>query len=335
MPALALDIGTQQIKALVGKPGSSMKVESSLLTPNQISAAVPSDEAAIDRYRQLVDNLFSEHKLPKSDVRLALPESVVSSKIIEMPPLSDAELASAIEWQVEQHIPIPLEELSYEYAVLFRPDKKTGSKMRVLLTGTRTVLIERLMDIYLDIGVEPSIIDTQSLSLVRSLGFSQEDPTTLVVNFGAQSLDMSIIHEGELRFVYSHMNGGDVLTRAIEQELGLERSQAEQYKRTYGLDRSQFDGKLVMAMEPSLKMLTGEMQKAIQFFTTQQLNVPVPRILLAGGGSQLSGLVQYVTEQLSVEVLTAAPFATAEGNIPDGSHPAYAVAAGLLMRTEI
>lgn len=333
MPALALDIGSYTIKAISGKPGPKPTVTRVAETFNTSNISVPNDDAQVEQLAQLLDTFIKDEKLPVNDVRLSLPESIISTKVIEVPRLSDAELASAIGWQAEQYIPIPPEELALEYEVLFRPDKTDKDvPMRVLLVGARKPIIERYVSAFAMLGIEPTVLETQILSVIRSLQFNSTDATTLVAHLGASSMSMAMIHSGEVEFVFNHMSGGQMLTRSLEQSIGLEANQAEQYKRTYGLDPNQFQGKVAQALAGPVKVLTDEMLKAIRFFVNTAPTESVQRVLLSGGTAQLPGLIQHITETLGVEVLLAAPFATANGAIPDTNHPALTVCMGLLMR---
>ena len=162
--------------------------------------------------------------------------------------------------------------------------------------------------------------------------FSAQDPTTLLVHMGASTMNIAVVHQGELAFVYTHLNGGQLLTKALMQNVNLDATQAEQYKRTYGLDASQFQGRVREALLPVTQLLVAELQKAIRFFISQHAGSSVPRVVLSGGAAQLPGLVEVVTTELSAEVLVAAPFATAKGDIPTANHPAFSVCMGLLER---
>jgi type IV pilus assembly protein PilM len=309
MSALAIDIGSYTIKAISGKPGLKPNIIRVAETFNTTNITVPSDDAQVEHLAKVLDEFIKDQKLPVGDVRLSLPESIISTKVIEVPRLSDAELASAIGWQAEQYIPIPPEELSLEYQVLYRPEKTDrDSAMRVLLVGARKPVIERYVSVFALLGIEPTIMETQILSVIRSLQFETTDATTLVVHLGASSMSMAMVHQGELLFVFNHMSGGQMLTRTLEQAISLDANQAEQYKRTYGLDPAQFQGKVAQALAAPVKVLTDEMLKAIRFFVNKSPTESVQRVLLSGGTAQMPGLIQQVTETLGVEVLLAAAF---------------------------
>lgn len=333
MPALALDIGSYSIKAVSGKPGKNPIIERTTEIANTLGVSLPTDDAQSEKMAELLNNLIEDQKFPRNDVRLSLPESIVSTKIIPLPVLSDAELASAIGWQAEQHIPIPKEELSLQYKILFKPSKKEKqAMMRVLLIGTRKSAIERYTNMFLNMGIEPTLLETQILSIIRNLQFEQNEPTTMMVHFGASTMDMAILHNGELQFVFSHPSGGLLLTKSLQQAINLDIQQAEQYKRTYGLDERQFEGKVRNALQPAVQNLTIEIQKSARYFINQNPKESLKRIVLSGASSQLPGLVEHITQTLGVEVLLSSPFANAKGEIPTENQLAYSVCMGLLMR---
>jgi type IV pilus assembly protein PilM len=333
MPAVALDIGTYSIKAVHAKLGKETEVKRVVEVFNETGTALPIDDSSTSKLSELLDSFFNDNDLPRNDVRLSLPETVISTKVITIPPLSDAELASAIGWQAEQHIPIPPEELSLEYQVLYRPTKKENAQMRVLLVGTRKKMVEKYVAMFNEIGIEPSLLETQIISIIRSLQFTTQDPTTLIAHIGSSTMNLAIVHGGEMKFVISQMNGGQMLTKALEASIGLDSSQAEQYKRSYGLDGTQFQGKVKDALLPAINVLLTEIRKSVQFFVNQNPQDVVQRIVLSGGTSILPGIVQHITNELGVEVLVASPFVGVKGEIPENvNHPAMSVCMGLLQR---
>lgn len=336
MNAIGIDIGTYSFKAVQAKvKGDQTEIIKTVEGPNRFGISVPNDDVTKEKLAQAIEAFFSDNTLPTSDVRLALPESLVSTKVIGIPMLTDAELASAIGWQAEQHIPIPKDDLSLEYEVIFRPpagDKETP--MRVLLVGSRKSIIERYVDVFSMFGIEPTFLETQTLSVLRALHVVAEDPPTMVVHIGFSTMDISIIRGGELVFVVSHPLGGVLLNRSLENTLQLSVAQSEEYKRTYGLDPQFFEGKVQSALMPVLNSYMSEMKKALHFFTMQYPQEKVERVLLSGGSAQLPGLVGFTASSLGVEALLANPFSTATGAVPQSGQTSFTVCMGLIARNE-
>jgi type IV pilus assembly protein PilM len=330
---LTIDIGSYTIKAVAGSPGAKPSVSRVAEMFNSLGLSMPTDDAQTEKLATLLQSFIGDNKLPQGDVRLALPETAVSTKVISLPALSDAELASAINWQAEQHIPIPPEELSLEYQVVYRPPRNEKNvPMRVLLVGVRKSVVERFVNTFMLLGIEPTVVETQLIAVIRNLEFTNQDATTMVAHIGASTMQLAVMRQGELDFVYTHLSGGQLLTKALEQAISLDAEQAEQYKRTYGLDEGQFEGKVRAALAPAVSVLVAEMQKAMRFFGSQHPSENIARLVLSGGTSHLPGLVEYVAGQLGIEVLLASPFSSAKIEAPPNNPGSYAVAMGLLMR---
>lgn len=333
MPALAIDIGSYSLKFISGEVSKTPTISRVVEVPNTLGFTIPTDDEQTQKLGELINTVLNDHKLPRTNVRLSLPEALVSTKVITIPTLTDAELASAIDWQAEQYIPIPKDECSLQYQVLYRPPKTEKNQlMRVLLVGARKNVVERYADALINIGTEPVVLETQLISVIRALDVTNTDPTSLIANLGANTADVAVIDQGELQFVTTSQIGGKIFSKALEQNLSLDANQAEQYKRQYGLDTSQFEGKVAAALKGATDSLADELAKAIRYFQSQNPNSPLKRVVLAGGASQLPGLTQYLTNKLSVEVLLVDPFIAVKGEAPDINRQAYAVAMGLLMR---
>jgi type IV pilus assembly protein PilM len=340
MSVVGLDIGTYTIKAVeLKKSGKSYRVVRAGMIPNDVGRVLPSDPAEREKLQTLIKKLFADFHLPTTNVRVGIPEAMVSTKIVNMPPLTDAELASAVVWQAEQYIPIPAQNLQLEYQVLYRPDKKNLSEqMRVLLVGMTKEMLDQYSSMLYECGLELTGMETNMLGLYRAVAIDPNLPTTLVVHFGASTTEMFVVHNGELAFVYAYPNGGMVLSRALEKGLGLDPAQAESYKRTYGLDATQLEGKVRGALEPVFALFVAEVQKALQYFSGAHQGAQTKRILLSGGSASLPNVIPTIAESLPLEITLFSPFASmtiekgVEVNPLDLS--AFGVAVGLAMGSE-
>ncbi len=337
MNYVGFDLGSSSLKLLeVVKEGDKYRAVQAFEYANPFGSAIPSDETQMKQLAAMIKQVLAEHKVQLGSVRTAIPESLISTKIISTPPLSDAELASAIDWLAEQHIAIPLEEVKVDYEVLYRPDpSKKEENMRVMLIGVPKDVIALQMKFFELVEFEPVVMETQVVSLLRSIS-SDQMPTTLVVNMGASATDFIIVHQKEIVFVYSFGNGGRLLTRSIERGLNLTTEQAEEYKKSYGIDPQLLEGKLAGILDPVMRLFVAEIQKALQYFTGQFGTLQVQRIMFAGGGAQLLGLVPYFAKQFTQEIVVANPLqnilADTKTPLPMDRSASFAIATGLVMR---
>jgi len=336
--AFGLDIGSNTTKAVwLAKAEHGFYLQSALTvqTPSHgMSSESPLDQEEMAKtIRTVVDSA----KISTRFVNIALPESLVYTKVIETPMLSDKELSSAIYWEAEQYIPVPLSTITLDYKVLYRPEAKAaGRMMQILLVGAPTALVDKYEKVLGLAGLSLNIVETELLSLARAIIVEDTFPSTLLVSVGAISTSLAIVRGGVLVFAYSLPVGGLAISRAIAADLGFAIQQAEEYKKAYGLADSALGGKIGKVTEPILSSVLTEIKKAFAFYNAKYPDDPIKQIILAGGSAKLPGLTTYLTQNTGVETAIANPWKLLVAQevpkdiIENASE--YTVAAGLAMR---
>ena len=173
------------------------------------------------------------------------------------------------------------------------------------------------------------------VAVTRALTFGVKTGATLIVHIGALSTVLSIVDSVSLSFSYVMSVGGVALTRALSQSLAIPLPQAEEYKRTYGLDASQLEGKVRQSLLLVIEQITGEVRKAIEYHATVDKS-RVTRIVLSGGGAYLPDFTTYLSQVFGgIEVVVADPFVAAKpgrGVSLPRERAVYTVASGLSLR---
>lgn len=339
--AFGLDIGTTTTKVVwLDREDDKISYANSLTIPTPaqgIQSESPFDQQEM---AQIINKLVIDAKITTNSVNIALPENHAFTKVIEMPALSDNELSSAIYWEAEQYIPVPLDTVTLAWSKLRNIKGPLGEeKMQVLLVAAPKELIKRYQTILDIAGLSIVSVETEILAVVRSVLSAKNTPTSLVANIGTMSTTLGIVQAGLLVFNYSVPLGGAALTRAIASDFGLQLNQAEEYKRVYGLSDKNFGGKVGQAIQPILTSLLTEVKKALTFYTEKYSNEsPVSQILLTGGGASLPGLGVYFAQNVGIEAVLANPWNMLNvQNVPKDveSHgPEYAVAIGLALKDD-
>ena len=332
-----LDIGTSSIKAVelekhdkiwwLTRAGEVQSSKKGLISESQVER-----EQLVESIKKLV----KEARIATNNVVAALPESQIFTRVISMPVLTDRELASAIRWEAEQYIPIPLSDVSLAWQVLLRPEKPgADSKMEILLIAAPLPLVDKYITILRMAGLKPLSLETEILAMTRVL-IASSSPTTLLVSIGAFTTDITITRGGILTFTRSIATGGDALTRALETELGFEQLQAEEYKKNYGLLEDQLDGKIYAVLKPVFEIIVGEIRKALANYAAKAADSTVKRAVICGGGAKMPGAVVYLAQELSMEVQMGDPWVqVAKQSINPKlteDRAIYAVATGLAMK---
>jgi len=337
---VGVDLGTYAIKVAYTKQGAKGNdVHLLASTYNPVGQFLPSDQAAMQHLAGTIKQLLSEHRLSGKPVYVAIPESMAYTSIISMPYLSDAELASSIHWEAEQHIPVALDEVNLEYDVLYKPKKPdAGEKMKVLLVAAKKDIIDRLVNLFHAAGIDIIGLETILLSSHRALHehLASQGPV-IVTHIGALSTDILIADKGDMVLSYTVQTGGLSLTRAIEKGLELQPQQAEEYKRAYGVIPEQLEGRVRQSLMPVMNIIISEIRKAMQYYQTSHMMQPIQSMLLSGGSAYLPGLPGLLAESFSFEVLLANPIehlGVRQGITMPENIAAYTPAIGLTLRND-
>ncbi len=313
-----LDLGSHSLKAVELKRNGD---EFHLLTFG--STATPSgamlSESEVDQKElaSSIKNLINELGIKNRNVVSAFPESQIFTRVIEVPEMNEKELTSAIRWEAEQYVPMPLSDVKTSWMILEKgksekaksKSENQGVKMKVLLVAAPLTLIARYMKIMQMAQLTPIALETEIVAIARAFSPKKDHlPATMIVSIGASTTDLCIVSGGIIQFTRSIGTGGIALARAIAQELGFEMTQAEEYKKSYGLLEDQLEGKIMGAIKPVFDVIVNEIDRARLYYQTHQVISPVKRIVLAGGSAQLPGIVVYLAETLGIEVQIGNPW---------------------------
>jgi type IV pilus assembly protein PilM len=337
--AFGLDIGASSIK-LVWLEGSIGHFSLKSAGTFPLSGKGMESESPLDQ-QEMANNIAKAVKdanIGLKAVSVALPDNQVYTKVLDMPMLSEKELSSAIFWEAEQYIPVPLANITLAWDVL-RPKISTpnGDKMQVLMVGAPTILVEKYKRIMSMAGLEIKGLESEIISAVRSLVIGKDFPSSLIVNIGAITTSLALVRDGSMTFTYSMSVGGNALNRAIAADFGLDTKQAEEYKKTYGIAGNAVSGKIGKSTEPILNSILNEIKKTLAFDTQKNHDLsPVRQLVLSGGTAMLPGIDLYFANNSGIETVVANPWKVLSSqNLPKqiaDSASSYAIAVGLAMK---
>ena len=335
LPRIGIDIGTTSIKMveLVPNGTDKWKMLSAASMPS-VAGGILANQANLTAFSQAIIKMRKEAGMKSERVIAALPEEQVSSHVVELPLMGDEEVKQALQWQVEQYIPIPADRAVWSHQVI-RRDPATGG-MEVLLVAAAKNLVNAYTTVLEQAGLEVVAMETELMATARA-EVPADFPLSLIVDIGSKSTDMGVVQKGQLVFARTIATAGDAFTRAIQTSLGLDTAQAEQYKNTYGFAADKLNGKLVEIMKPVLNVIAGEVKKTADFYTSKHSNDGLNLVTLSGGVSMLPEMVNVLSGMLGMEVSIGNPFTKlqmdkSQTQAMAGSGPIYGVAIGLAMR---
>lgn len=334
-----LDIGATSLKLVwLDKEKSGFLLKAALISPIPSKGMLSESPLDQEEMAQVLRKAADTAGVNTKKVNIALPENQVYTKVLEMPILSDREIASAIYWEAEQYIPVPLANIKLVWNVLKRPDKPgPEEKMQVLMVGAPTMLINKYQKLISMAGLEINSMETEILATLRSLVLDENFPTSLVVNIGAISTSFAIVRKGIMVFTYSMSVGGAAINRAIATDFNLSPQQAEEYKRVYGVSGKSLGGKIGKSTEPILNAILSEIKKSIAYYGQKyKEDNAIRQIILSGGTAKLPGIEIFFASNSGIETAIANPWKILSSQqIPREilqNSSDYPIAVGLAMR---
>lgn len=334
---VGIDIGSKSIKIVeLVKSGTSYALKSSGavgyvgISPDRII-----EEKDFAALADVVKKLVKQIGIFNKEVNISIPESIVFTRIVKFPLLSDEEVDAAVKWESEQYIPIPAAEAVIQYTILEK--NQTTMQTSVLLVASPKNVVEKYIKVLRLAGLTPIVAETELTALSRSL--SPEKGTSLLLDLGASATDMAIVKDKNIVFTRSIPVAGEAFTRAVAQGLGITPAQAEEYKKTYGLSDSQLEGKVKTALLPVMKMVTDEIKKAISFFQSEEKGDTPTSLVITGGASIMPEIVPFLTTTLGIETAIGNSFGKIALDPQTSKNLApydaiYGTAVGLAMREE-
>lgn len=304
-----LDIGATTIKVLqLKKSGSRVALESIAVGQAPQKGILSEAPADLQNFADAVIRVVKSAKINTKDVNIALPESQVYTKILEMPAMSEKELVTALKYEMEQYIPLPLDQVQTDWEILDTGEANNKTR-RVLLVAAPIKLIQKYETVMEMTGLNPVAIETEIIAVHRAMLplISGQNPS-MIIHMGATKTNIAIVKNGQLLMVFSVDKGGIAITRAVAIDLGMDNAQADAYKKAYGLSQQAFEGKVGKSLAPILESILGDVRKALLLFKDKNADEQVTQVILSGGTSQLPGIDVYFANQLNIQVVLGNAF---------------------------
>jgi type IV pilus assembly protein PilM len=332
---IGLDIGTNAVtvaEVKAGDPPRLVMFGQVALARETMREGEVADDAAVT---EAVGRLREEVGLKKAPVRLGLASPRVVVRQIEMPQMTRDELASALQFQAAELIPIPLEDAVLDFAILgpASPGDSGEPRMHVLLAAVQEATVLRLVAAVEAGGLQVAAVDLVPLALIRPLARTVPDLALIgagaggapdgaggvaladhssgaegIVSFGGGVTAIAVHEVGVPRFVRVLGTGGRELTDAIANELDLPPETAEALKRQLGATgHDELVARARSSIERPLSVLLDEVRSSIDYYRNQADSSPLLRIVTTGGAAQLPGLSERLSALVGVPVEPARP----------------------------
>jgi type IV pilus assembly protein PilM len=332
-PIIGLDISQTGIKVMAVDPKKWLVLGygSVDLDPAKVQKSLESDDAYL---AENITSLLGEKLigvLPSTHVVLGVPTGRTFSRTFKIPSKAESTLADAVEIEVDQYIPIPMNSLYVDYEII----ERTKEELTVIMSAVPKILVDSCLSAVKGAGLRPIMIEPGINAVARVLETTEEGHLpTLIVDIGPASTDIAVLDRGAIRVSGGLGIGGNTFTLDIAKKLNVALENAHQLKVLNGLNAGPRQAKITNALQPSLQRILAEVRKVIRYYN-ERLNDDrkLEQVLVVGGGSNVPGIGDYFTNELVMPARVASPWQKLDfGKLPQPSkqfRPRYITVAGL------
>jgi type IV pilus assembly protein PilM len=322
---IGLDIGSHSIKLV----GLKMTSKGPVITHAGIKE-IPYGEVKEDLTfaSEAIRNLYREVGLKPGKVSLTVSGSGVFIRRIAIPSMPRAELKEAIKWEIKGYLSFPVETAEVDFYILHEFVDDSVKRLDVMVVACPKTIIDRTINIAEGAGLKPVHLDIGPFALwnimLVSGQLTKKEELIVLVDLGAEKTGIHLFKDGILQFSRDIKPAGADITHAImdgiisDKEPHILYERAEKIKKEMAIlsktshekkvDQSIDLSKISFLIRPVLERLAVEIGRSLDYFRSQFHAEQIDRLLLTGGGSNLTDIASYLSGELRLPVEQFIPF---------------------------
>lgn len=306
--SFGLDLSDLSLKALwLEREGKEEIVTSFGSVPLALGSVVDGEIIKEEVVVQAIHDIMEKTEpspIHTKKVICSLPETKAFLRIIGLPEMAPEEVKEAIKWEIEANIPLTLDQVYYDYQILEKKLIPEKGKMSILVVAVARNMVDQFQGVLEKAGLEVAGFETESIAQARSLlSEKDEDKTRLIIDIGDRRTSFLVAIGNTPCFTSSVPLSSQMITDAISKEMKISFDEAEAMKIKYGLGSLALKSPLFKAAQPVLENIAVEVERSINFYLSNLgYSKSIDSIVLCGGGSNMKGLLPYLTKRLNQSI---------------------------------
>ncbi len=339
---IGVDIGSTAVRAAEVVPGDQAVLVRAAQVPLPPGAVENGEVRRPEVVGDALRELWGRGRFKARQVLLGVGNQRVVVREIALPWLPDKELRGSLSFQVQEFIPMSVDEAVLDYDPIGEIQQEGRRLLRILLVAAQRGMIGSLVGAAQVARLDPVGIDLTPFALVRAVGASDGldldiEGDEAVVDVGAHVTNICVHDRGLTRFVRILPSGGRDITLAIARGLGIEDETAERLKRGEMVEGDPEPGDAQRVAIQRAASFVDEIRSSLEFYTAQVPGARIGRVVVTGGGSKLGGFLELLRDRIPVTVERGHVFDRVRSRLnaseeeQEDAEPLLAVAIGLAM----
>ncbi len=238
---------------------------------------------------------------PSAPAVVALPERKTFLRVMMVPHAAESQLSTTVQFEMENHIPLPPEEVYYDFQRIPALDTKTDIAVVLLAASRQTV------DTYRAACASLRIVGVEADSTADARAICDKRKTQLLIMCGITQTRLTAVVSGIPVFSVSIPVGISTMQADVVRALGVTPEEANTLFTHQGIGSYIDRDPLFMALQPSLQSLADALRKSSAFcakLTSQEMTTAV----LYGKMALWRGLRAKLVAETGMRIAVADPW---------------------------
>ena len=300
---LSIDFGSKEIKVLEGKYArDNIRILKSITIQVEPHFYLDGEILDKDILSTIIKEELKENNISTSTVYGIINSSKIITREIIIPKVSQNEIKSVVNYQVEDYLPVNIEDYVVQYLNLGNIIEGEIERIKILLFAIPKDMVLSHLNLLRDCGLKPEILDYQGNAISKLLSFNgkvNEDYNTrdlsiASVDIGYSNSKLTIVKNGKTEVTRVIDTGGKVLydnimsffdysIEEIEEKL-MDIEDLNHYQDEFS-DKSRFSN----IVRTTLNDICEKLEIVFRYYNTRETGNMVNYILLQGGYSYING----------------------------------------------
>jgi len=259
--------------------------------------------------QKALQELLAEKSYGSKNINICAPGFHTFSKFVKLPPVDTSKVTQIIQYEAQQNVPFPLEEVVWDYQIL---GAAASGELEVFLVAIKADIVENLFRSAEAAGLRLQLVDVSPAALCNAFRYNYNDleGCTMLLDIGAKTSNLLFFDKGN---VYSRgINiGANAITLDFAKEARVAVAEAERLKIEEGFvslggayeePDNPNQAAISKIARQVMTRLHIQVNQTIQFYRGQQGGSAPQRLFLSGGAAIMPYTAQFFSEKLNLPV---------------------------------
>lgn len=239
-------------------------------------------------------------KITAQTVVASLPESKLFTRTIEIPSINDDDIDEAINYEIEQSVPIPATDLYTDWQIV----GEANDKYTVFMSAAPRSIIDSYVQLMAELKLEPLALEVSLSAIARAIiPDKDKELASLLIDVGAMTTNMAI-YQNNLQIAASVPLGAEIIKETLCSTLSIDTKEANKLLME-GLGKQEKPTEIIKI---ELKKIAEELDRIIKYYQEKNESRKIDQILLCGGIGSMTGLAEFIEEETKIKTKPGNPW---------------------------